>query len=76
MSGFFPVMMFGLPAACLAMYHTSAPERRRATGGLMLAGNVCPGMPRSHSWSMTSAASNSGSLAPWVASAGKGCTSE
>ena len=36
MSGFFPVMMFGLPAACLAMYHTSAPERRRATGGLML----------------------------------------
>ena len=36
MSGFFPVMMFGLPAACLAMYHTAAPERRRATGGLML----------------------------------------
>lgn len=36
MSGFFPVMMFGLPAACLAMYHTAAPDRRRATGGLML----------------------------------------
>ena len=36
MAGFFPVMMFGLPAACLAMYHTAAPERRRATGGLML----------------------------------------
>jgi PTS system N-acetylglucosamine-specific IIC component len=36
MSGFFPVMMFGLPAACLAMYHTAAAERRRATGGLML----------------------------------------
>jgi PTS system N-acetylglucosamine-specific IIC component len=36
MSGFFPVMMFGLPAACLAMYHTAAPERKRATGGLML----------------------------------------
>lgn len=35
MSGFFPVMMFGLPAACLAMYHTSRPERRRAVGGLL-----------------------------------------
>ena len=35
MSGFFPVMMFGLPAACLAMYHESKPERRRATGGLL-----------------------------------------
>jgi PTS system N-acetylglucosamine-specific IIC component len=36
MTGFFPVMMFGLPAACLAMYRTAAPERRRATGGLMV----------------------------------------
>jgi PTS system N-acetylglucosamine-specific IIC component len=36
MSGFFPVMMFGLPAACLAMYHTALPERRRAVGGLLL----------------------------------------
>ncbi|HXS53616.1 MAG TPA: N-acetylglucosamine-specific PTS transporter subunit IIBC [Usitatibacter sp.] len=36
MSGFFPVMMFGLPAACLAMYHTARPERRRAAGGLLL----------------------------------------
>jgi N-acetylglucosamine PTS system EIICBA or EIICB component len=36
MAGFFPVMMFGLPAACLAMYHTALPERRRATGGLLL----------------------------------------
>jgi PTS system N-acetylglucosamine-specific IIC component len=35
MSGFFPVMMFGLPAACLAMYRTAAPERRRDVGGLM-----------------------------------------
>lgn len=35
MSGFFPVMMFGLPAACLAMYHTARPERRRAVGGLL-----------------------------------------
>jgi len=36
MAGFFPVMMFGLPAACLAMYHTARPERKRATGGLLM----------------------------------------
>ncbi len=36
MSGFFPVMMFGLPAACLAMYHCARPERRKAVGGLLL----------------------------------------
>ena len=35
MSGFFPVMMFGLPAACLAMYHSAPRERRRAVGGLL-----------------------------------------
>jgi PTS system N-acetylglucosamine-specific IIC component len=36
MSGFFPVMMFGLPAACLAMYHEALPERRKAVGGLLV----------------------------------------
>ena len=36
MSGFFPVMMFGLPAACLAMYRTAMPKRRKAVGGLLL----------------------------------------
>ena len=35
MSGFFPVMMFGLPAACLAMYHTALPERRPLVAGLL-----------------------------------------
>jgi len=35
MAGFFPVMMFGLPAACLAMYHTARPGRRRAVSGLL-----------------------------------------
>jgi PTS system N-acetylglucosamine-specific IIC component len=35
MAGFFPVMMFGLPAACLAMYHSAPPERRRAVAGLL-----------------------------------------
>jgi PTS system N-acetylglucosamine-specific IIC component len=36
MSGFFPVMMFGLPGACLAMYRAAAPARRRAVAGLLL----------------------------------------
>jgi len=36
MAGYFPVMMFGLPAACLAMYHTAKPERRAAVGGMLL----------------------------------------
>jgi PTS system N-acetylglucosamine-specific IIC component len=36
MSGFFPVFMFGLPAACLAMYRSVPPERRAAVGGLLL----------------------------------------
>ncbi|MBW8785156.1 MAG: PTS transporter subunit EIIC, partial [Novosphingobium sp.] len=35
MSGFFPVMMFGLPAACLAMYRSALPERRQAVGGML-----------------------------------------
>jgi PTS system N-acetylglucosamine-specific IIC component len=36
MAGFFPVMMFGLPAACLAMYHAARPERRAAVGGMLV----------------------------------------
>ncbi len=36
MAGFFPVMIFGLPAACLAMYHAVAPARRAQVGGLFL----------------------------------------
>lgn len=36
MAGFFPVMMFGLPAACLAMYRNAKPERRQAVGGLLM----------------------------------------
>ncbi|MGA3158593.1 MAG: N-acetylglucosamine-specific PTS transporter subunit IIBC [Steroidobacteraceae bacterium] len=36
MSGFFPVMMFGLPAACLAMYHAADPKRRVVVGGLLM----------------------------------------
>lgn len=36
MTGFFPVMMFGLPAACLAMYHTVPKARRPEASGLFL----------------------------------------
>jgi PTS system N-acetylglucosamine-specific IIC component len=35
MTGFFPVMMFGLPAACLAMYHEAPRDRRAVAGGLL-----------------------------------------
>lgn len=35
MAGFFPVMMFGLPAACLAMYHAAPAHRRKAVGGML-----------------------------------------
>ncbi|ALG11699.1 PTS transporter subunit EIIC [Kibdelosporangium phytohabitans] len=37
MSGFFPIFMFALPAAALAIYHTARPENRKLVGGLMLA---------------------------------------
>ncbi|HEU4514068.1 MAG TPA: PTS transporter subunit EIIC [Nocardioidaceae bacterium] len=36
MTGFFPIMMFALPAAALAIYHEARPERRKVVGGLML----------------------------------------
>ena len=36
MTGFFPIMMFGLPAACLAIVHCARPERRKVVGGMML----------------------------------------
>ncbi|MFI0967173.1 PTS transporter subunit EIIC [Streptomyces sp. NPDC021080] len=36
LTGFFPIMMFALPAAALAMTHTAKPHRRKEIGGLML----------------------------------------
>ncbi|MFJ9213187.1 PTS transporter subunit EIIC [Streptomyces sp. NPDC102264] len=35
MSGFFPIMMFGLPAAALAIAHSARPEHRKRVTGLM-----------------------------------------
>ncbi|MDL4913636.1 MAG: N-acetylglucosamine-specific PTS transporter subunit IIBC [Enterobacterales bacterium endosymbiont of Blomia tropicalis] len=36
-AGFFPIMMFGLPGAALAIYHCARPENRAKIGGIMLA---------------------------------------
>ncbi|OAB40133.1 N-acetylglucosamine-specific PTS transporter subunit IIBC [Paenibacillus glacialis] len=36
MTGFFPIMMFGLPAAAFAIIHTAKPERRKAVGSIFL----------------------------------------
>ncbi|CXX84888.1 glucose-specific PTS transporter subunit IIBC [Staphylococcus aureus] len=35
MQGEFPVMMFGLPAVALAIYHTAKPENKKVVAGLM-----------------------------------------
>lgn len=35
MTGKFPFMMFGLPAAALAIYHTAKPEKKKIVAGLM-----------------------------------------
>ncbi|MEU0587409.1 PTS transporter subunit EIIC [Streptomyces sp. NPDC006132] len=35
MTGFFPIMMFALPAAALAIVHCARPERRKVVGGMM-----------------------------------------
>lgn len=36
MAGKFPFMMFGLPAAALAMYHTAAPNKKKIVGSLLV----------------------------------------
>lgn len=35
-AGFFPIMMFGLPAACLAMYFAAKKEKRAVVGGMFV----------------------------------------
>ncbi|ANU15166.1 PTS system, N-acetylglucosamine-specific IIB component [Planococcus halocryophilus Or1] len=35
LSGFFPIMMFGLPSACLAMYVAAKKERKAVVGGML-----------------------------------------
>lgn len=36
-AGFFPVMMFGLPAGALAIYQCARPEKKKVTASLMVA---------------------------------------
>ncbi|MEQ4532516.1 MAG: N-acetylglucosamine-specific PTS transporter subunit IIBC, partial [Mixta sp.] len=36
-AGFFPIMMFGLPGAALAIYQCARPENRAKVGGIMIA---------------------------------------
>ncbi|OAZ46508.1 PTS transporter subunit EIIC [Paenibacillus polymyxa] len=36
MSGFFPIMMFALPAAALAFIHTAKPEKRKAVASIFI----------------------------------------
>lgn len=39
-AGFFPVFMFGLPGACLAMYRKAAPDYKKQVMSLFLAASV------------------------------------
>lgn len=36
MAGKFPLMIFGLPGAALAMYHCAKPEKKKIVGGLLI----------------------------------------
>ncbi|MFS0751480.1 glucose-specific PTS transporter subunit IIBC [Oceanobacillus sp. 1P07AA] len=38
MAGEFPIMMFGLPAAALAMYHAAKPAKKKLVAGLLVSG--------------------------------------
>ncbi|MFI7698106.1 PTS transporter subunit EIIC [Nonomuraea sp. NPDC049480] len=40
MTGFFPVMMFGLLGAAIAMWRAAPPDRRRPVGGIMLSAGL------------------------------------
>ena len=40
MVGFFPFMMFGLPAAALAMYHTAKTTKKKVVAGLMISASL------------------------------------
>lgn len=41
MTGFFPVMMFGVPAGALAMYHTAKTHKKKVAAGLLGAAALC-----------------------------------
>ena len=41
MAGFFPVMMYGLPGAALAMYHTAKDNKKKIAAGLLMSAALC-----------------------------------
>jgi len=41
MTGFFPIMMFALPAAAYAMTRAARPDKRKLVGGIMLSAALC-----------------------------------
>lgn len=41
MTGFFPVMMFGLPGAALAMYLTAKEKNKKTAAGILFAAALC-----------------------------------
>ncbi|OUN07886.1 PTS glucose transporter subunit IIBC [Flavonifractor sp. An92] len=40
-AGFFPVMMFGLPGAALAMYHTAKTNKKKVAAGILMSAALC-----------------------------------
>lgn len=40
-AGFFPIMMFGLPGAALAMYHTAKTNKKKIAAGILLSAALC-----------------------------------
>jgi PTS system N-acetylglucosamine-specific IIC component len=40
MTGFFPIFLFGLPAAALAMYMSARTENRKAVGGILFSASL------------------------------------
>ena len=40
-AGFFPVMMFGLPGAALAMYHTAKTKNKKIAAGILMSAALC-----------------------------------
>lgn len=41
MTGYFPIMMFGLPAACLAMYRMAKDKNKKQVAGLLFSAAIC-----------------------------------
>ena len=41
LTGFFPVMMFGLPGAALAMYHTAKTNKKKVAAGILMSAALC-----------------------------------